>query len=48
VKRICSERPLPASVRTVYDPTAGTGGMLSVADDFVRDHYPNASLTLLG
>ena len=36
------------AVRTVYDPTAGTGGMLSVADDFVRDHYPNASLTLLG
>jgi type I restriction enzyme M protein len=39
---------VPGAVRTVYDPTAGTGGMLSVADDYVRDHYPNASLTLLG
>jgi len=39
---------VPGAVRTVYDPTAGTGGMLSVSDDYVRDHYPNASLTLLG
>ncbi|TFD13797.1 SAM-dependent DNA methyltransferase [Cryobacterium sp. TMT1-21] len=39
---------VPGAVRTVYDPTAGTGGMLSVADDYVRDHYPQASLTLVG
>ncbi|WP_281535351.1 type I restriction-modification system subunit M [Cryobacterium breve] len=39
---------VPGAVRTVYDPTAGTGGMLSVADDYVHTHYPNASLTLVG
>ena len=39
---------VPGAVRTVYDPTAGTGGMLSVADDYVREHYPQASLTLIG
>jgi len=36
------------AVRTVYDPAAGTGGMLSVADDYVREHFPAASLTLMG
>jgi type I restriction enzyme M protein len=36
------------AVRTVYDPAAGTGGMLSVADDYVREHFPQASLTLMG
>ena len=35
-------------VRTVYDPTAGTGGMLSVADDYIRDLNPEAALTLFG
>lgn len=39
---------VPGAVRTVYDPTAGTGGMLSVADDYVREHFPKASLTLVG
>ncbi|TFB75312.1 SAM-dependent DNA methyltransferase [Cryobacterium glaciale] len=39
---------VPGAVRTVYDPTAGTGGMLSVADDYVREHFPQASLTLVG
>lgn len=38
----------PGAVRTVYDPTAGTGGMLSVSDDYVREHFPEASLTLFG
>jgi type I restriction enzyme M protein len=28
----------PGSVRTIYDPTAGTGGMLSLADDFVSGY----------
>ena len=35
-------------VRTVYDPTAGTGGMLSVADDYMRHLNPDAALTLFG
>ena len=35
-------------VRTIYDPTAGTGGMLSVADDYVRHLNPDARLTLFG
>jgi type I restriction enzyme M protein len=36
------------AVRSVYDPTAGTGGMLSVADDYVRSLNPDARLTLFG
>jgi type I restriction enzyme M protein len=35
-------------VRTVYDPTAGTGGMLSVADEYIRNLNPDAALTLFG
>lgn len=35
-------------VRSVYDPTAGTGGMLSVAEDHLRAMNPNARLTLAG
>ncbi|MFK7088626.1 class I SAM-dependent DNA methyltransferase [Chromobacterium violaceum] len=36
------------AVRTLYDPTAGTGGMLSVADEFLAEHNPQARLTLYG
>ncbi|MEU3333018.1 N-6 DNA methylase [Glutamicibacter creatinolyticus] len=35
-------------VRSVYDPTAGTGGMLSVAEDRLMDMNPRARLTLAG
>lgn len=35
-------------VRTIYDPTAGTGGMLSVADEYLTEHNPNARLTMFG
>jgi len=38
----------PGVVRSVYDPTAGTGGMLSVADDYIRHLNPDARLTLHG
>lgn len=38
----------PGVVRTIYDPTAGTGGMLSVADDYLEEHNPKASLTMFG
>ncbi len=39
---------VPGAVRTVYDPTAGTGGMLSVSDEYVREHFPKATLRLHG
>ena len=38
----------PAPVRTIYDPAAGTGGMLSIADEHLKDMNPNASLTMYG
>ncbi len=37
-----------AVVRTVYDPTAGTGGMLSAAGEYLHEHNPNARLTMFG
>jgi type I restriction enzyme M protein len=37
-----------AVVRTIYDPTAGTGGMLSVAAEHLLQHNPAARLTLFG
>ena len=38
----------PGIVRSIYDPTAGTGGMLSVAEDHIRGLNPDAQLTLYG
>ncbi|MBB6054103.1 type I restriction-modification system subunit M [Armatimonas rosea] len=38
----------PGVVRTIYDPTAGTGGMLSVAGEYLEDHNPQARLTMFG
>ncbi len=35
-------------VRTIYDPTAGTGGMLSVAEEYLAEHNPDARLTMFG
>jgi type I restriction enzyme M protein len=35
-------------VRTIYDPTAGTGGMLSVAAEHLLEHNPAAQLTMFG
>jgi type I restriction enzyme M protein len=34
--------------RTVYDPTAGTGGMLSVAEEHIKKQNPQATLGLFG
>ncbi len=36
------------AVRTVYDPTAGTGGMLSLAEEHLLGQNPDARLTLYG
>ena len=38
----------PGTVRTIYDPTAGTGGMLSVAEDRLLQRNPDARLRLYG
>jgi len=40
--------PGNAVVRTLYDPTAGTGGMLSVAGEYLLEHNPSARLTMFG
>ncbi|WP_454763233.1 type I restriction-modification system subunit M [Cupriavidus campinensis] len=40
--------PGNAVVRTIYDPTAGTGGMLSVAGEYLLEHNPAARLTMFG
>jgi len=38
----------PGTVRTVYDPTAGTGGMLSVAEERLLERNSQARLRLYG
>lgn len=38
----------PGVVRTIYDPAAGTGGMLSVAGEYLAEHNPKARLTMYG
>jgi type I restriction enzyme M protein len=38
----------PGTVRTIYDPTAGTGGMLSVAGEHLAAINPNSRLTMFG
>ena len=38
----------PGVVRTIYDPTAGTGGMLSVAGEHLAELNPQARLTMYG
>jgi len=38
----------PGISRTIYDPTCGTGGMLSVSEEYIRQHNPQAHLTLYG
>ncbi len=38
----------PGIVRTLFDPACGTGGMLSVAEDHLREHNPDARLEVFG
>jgi len=35
-------------VKTLYDPACGTGGMLSVAEDYLRELNPDAQLEVFG
>lgn len=39
---------VPGAIRTMYDQTAGTGGMLSEAEEKVRQLNPNATIKLYG
>lgn len=38
----------PGVVRSVYDPTVGTGGMLTVAEDRLREQNEGARVTMYG
>ncbi|MFB4203231.1 hypothetical protein KBTX_02896 [wastewater metagenome] len=38
----------PGIARTIYDPTAGTGGMLSVSEEYITEQNPQAHLELFG
>ena len=38
----------PGIVRTMYDPACGTGGMLSVAEEHLTNHNPQARLKVYG
>ncbi len=35
-------------IKTIYDPACGTGGMLSVAEEYIKELNPNAQLVLFG
>lgn len=38
----------PGVIKTLYDPACGTGGMLSVAEDYLRELAPEAKLIVFG
>ncbi|WP_428825402.1 type I restriction-modification system subunit M [Azonexus sp. IMCC34842] len=38
----------PGIYKSIYDPTAGTGGMLSVSEEFIKNQNPDANLQLFG
>jgi type I restriction enzyme M protein len=38
----------PGVVRSLYDPACGTGGMLSVAEEYLRELNPQAKLEVFG
>ena len=38
----------PGRVVTIYDPTVGTGGMLSVSEKYILEHNAEANLELFG
>ena len=38
----------PGVVKTIYDPTAGTGGMLSVSEEYIIENNKDAHLELFG
>lgn len=38
----------PGKIATIYDPACGTGGMLTVAEDYLKEKNPKARLHLFG
>ena len=38
----------PGKIATIYDPACGTGGMLSVAEDYLKDKNPKVYLHMFG
>ena len=38
----------PGAIRWIYDPACGTGGMLSVAEEYLRERYPHVAVELFG
>lgn len=38
----------PGVYRSIYDPTAGTGGMLSVSEQYIKEQNPDAVIELYG
>ena len=38
----------PGTIRTIYDPAAGTGGMLAMASEHLHEINPDARLTVFG
>jgi len=44
-KRILTKKGI---VKTLYDPACGTGGMLSVAEEYLRELNPDADLRVFG
>lgn len=38
----------PGIIRTLYDPACGTGGMLSVSEEYLRELNPDARLEVFG
>jgi type I restriction enzyme M protein len=38
----------PGIVKTIYDPACGTGGMLSISDEYIRELNPDANPVVFG
>jgi type I restriction enzyme M protein len=38
----------PGIIRTLYDPAAGTSGMLSIAEEYLKRINPDAQLVVSG
>jgi type I restriction enzyme M protein len=43
-KALSGQKP----IRSIYDPACGTGGMLSIAEDYLHDLNPNIKLNVFG
>lgn len=43
-KALAGQKP----IRSIYDPACGTGGMLSIAEDYLHDLNPNIKLNVFG